>query len=149
MQIRTRLTLLYLLNAAGILAGVLLAAYGIYKTRTEEAFYDGLRSKMEMTVQTALRNSAGLRALPPTWLAPEGDTLPYRDNISLFNDPYERMLRGASRHGARVLKVLQDIYTDSEVRFRHYNLRGPGRLATQPTADPMPWWWRVTAIRPV
>ena len=132
MQIRTRLTMLYLLNAAGILAGVLLAAYGIYKIRTEEAFYEGLRSKMEMTVQTALRNSAGLRAIPPVWLAPEGDTLPYRDNISLFNDSYERIFAVHADMAPVSVKVLQDIYTKSEVRFRHYNLRGLGRIVRQP-----------------
>lgn len=132
MQIRTRLTMLYLLNAAGILAGVLLAAYGIYKTRTEEAFYDGLRSKMEMTVQTALRNPASLRVLPPGWLAPEDDTLPYRDNISLFNNSYERVFAVHPDMAPVSVKVLQDIYTENEVRFRHYNLRGLGRLITQP-----------------
>ncbi len=132
MQIRTRLTMLYLLNAAGILAGVLLAAYGIYKTRTEEAFYDGLRSKMEMTRQTALRNPAGLRALPPIWLAPEDDTLPYRDNISLFNDAYERVFAVHPDMAPVSAKVLQDIYTDNEIRFRHYNLRGLGQLTSQP-----------------
>ena len=130
MQIRTRLTMLYLLNAAGILAGVLLAAYWIYQTRTEEAFYDGLRSKMEMTVQTALRNPAGLRTLPPAWLPPEDDTLPYRDNISLFNDAYERVFAVHPDMAPVSAKVLQDIYTESEVRFRHYNLRGLGHLAT-------------------
>jgi len=136
MQIRTRLTMLYLLNAAGILAGVLLAAYGIYQTRTEEAFYDGLRSKMEMTVQTALRNPTGLRALPPRWLAPEDDTLPYRDNISLFNNSYERVFAVHPDMAPISVKVLQDIYTKNEVRFRHYNLRGLGRLITQPDDRP-------------
>ncbi len=129
MQIRTRLTLLYVLNAAGILAAVLLAAYGIYKTRTEEAFYQGLASKLDMTVQTALRDPSTLKVLPPTWIDPEGeDTLPYRDNISLFNTSYERVF---SMHPDMVpvsVKVLQDIYTDQQIRFRHYNLRGIGRL---------------------
>ena len=115
MQIRTRLTLLYVLNAAGILAAVLLAAYGIYKTRTEEAFYQGLASKLDMTVQTALRDPSTLKVLPPTWIDPEGeDTLPYRDNISLFNTSYERVF---SMHPDMVpvsVKVLQDIYTDQQ-----------------------------------
>ncbi len=132
MQIRTRLTMLYLLNAAGILAGVLLVAYGIYKTRTEEAFYDGLRSKLDMTMQTALRNPAALHVLRPDWLPPEGDTLPYRDNISVFNEAYERIFAVRPDMAPVSVKVLQDIYTQNEVRFRHYNLRGLGQLATQP-----------------
>ena len=131
MQIRTRLTLLYVLNAAGILAVVLLAAYGIYRTRTEEAFYQGLQSKLDMTAQTALGDPARLRVLPPNWIDPEDDTLPYRDNISLFNDSYERVFALHPDMVPVSVKVLQDIYTDGEIRFRHYNLRGMGRLVAQ------------------
>ncbi len=128
MQIRTRLTLLYLLNAAGILAVVLLVAYGIYKTRTEEAFYQGLQSKLDMTAQTALREPGQLRVMPPNWIDPEEDTLPYRDNISLFNDSYERVFALHPEMVPVSVKVLQDIYTDGQIRFRHYNLRGLGQL---------------------
>ena len=132
MQIRTRLTLLYLLNAAGILAGVLLAAYSIYQTRTEEAFYQGLQSKLDMTVQTALRDPGQLRALPPIWTDPEDDTLAYRDNISLFNNAYERIFALHPDMVPISVKVLQDIYTEQEVRFVHYNLHGLGRLVAHP-----------------
>jgi len=89
MQIRTRLTLLFVLIAAGILAGVL-PVYLLFKTNTENAF-EALKSKADMTAQTALSGSFALNPLTSNWIAPEDDTLPYRDNISIFNNTYDRV----------------------------------------------------------
>lgn len=136
MQIRTRLTLLFLLNAASILAGVLFAVYFLFKKNTEEAFFEGLRSKAEMTAQTALRNPNGLQPLPPQWVSPDGDTLPYRDNISLFNDSYERVFAVHTDVPPVSVKDLQDIYTQRETRFRHYNLHALGRVINSAEGRP-------------
>ncbi len=136
MQIRTRLTLLFLLNAASILAGVLFAVYFLFKKNTEEAFFESLKSKAEMTAQTALRDPANLKPLLPGWVAPEGDTLPYRDNISLFNDAYERVFAVHADVPPVSVKNLQDIYTQREVRFRHYNLHALGRVVSSAEGRP-------------
>ncbi len=136
MQIRTRLTILYLLNAASILAGVLLAVYLLFKKNTEEAFFEGLESKAEMTAQTALRNPDELRPLPPEWTSPDNDTLPYRDNISLFNDAYERVFAVHTDVPPVSVKDLQDIYTQRETRFRHYNLHALGRVVNSAVGRP-------------
>lgn len=136
MQIRTRLTLLFLLNAASILAGVLFAVYFLFKKNTEESFFQGLESKAEMTAQTALRNPSGLTPLPPNWISPDGDTLPYRDNVSLFNDAYERVFAMHTDVPPVSVKELQDIYTLRETRFRHYNLHALGRVINSADGRP-------------
>jgi signal transduction histidine kinase len=136
MQIRARLTMLFLFNAASILAGVLLAVYFLFKKNTEEAFFEGLQSKAEMTAQTALRNPNSLKPLPPEWVSPDGDTLPYRDNISLFNDAYERVFAVHTDVPPVSVKDLQDIYTQRETRFRHYNLHALGRVVNSAEGRP-------------
>ena len=136
MQIRARLTLLYLPIAAGILAGVLFAVYYLFKKNTEETFFSGLESKAEMTAQTALRDPALLKPLPPMWESPEDDTLPYRDNISIFDDAYERIFAVRTDAPPVSVKNLQEIYTQREVRFRHYNLYALGRVVNNPQGRP-------------
>lgn len=136
MQIRTRLTLLFLFNAASILAGVLLAVYFLFEKNTKEAFFEGLQSKAEMTAQTALRNPNSLVPLPPNWVPPDADTLPYRDNISLFNDAYERVFSVHSDLPPISVKDLQDIYTQRETRFRHYNLHALGKVVNSAEGRP-------------
>lgn len=136
MQIRARLTILFLFNAASILAGVLFAVYFLFKKNTEETFFQGLESKAEMTAQTALRDPAALKPLPPEWVPPDGDTLLYRDNISLFNDAYERVFAVHSDVPPVSAKDLQDIYTQREARFRHYNLHALGRVVNSTEGRP-------------
>ena len=136
MQIRARLTILFLFNAASILAGVLLAVFFLFKKNTEEAFFEGLKSKVDMTAQTALRDPEVLRPLPPNWVSPDGDTLPYRDNISLINDAYERVFAVHTDVPPVSVKDLQDIYTQRETRFRHYNLHALGRVVNSADGRP-------------
>ena len=119
MQIRTRLTLLYLLIAAFILALVLVAVWVVFKEDTEANFYKNLRSQALL--------AAGNPQFTPEkaaviWAAPEGDTLPYLENVSVYNDAYERVFSLFSEAVPVSVKVLQDIQTKGEIRFRHYNL---------------------------
>lgn len=127
MQIRSRLTLLFVLIAAGILAGVLCAVYFLFKKNTEDNFFQGLESKIEMTAQTALRGSVDLAPLRANWVAPEGDILPYQDNISIFNNAYERVFSVRSEAPPVTVKDLQDIYQLGESHFQHFNLLALGR----------------------
>jgi signal transduction histidine kinase len=127
MQIRTRLTLLFVLIAAGILAGVLFAVYILFKTNTENAFFESLESKADMTAQTALSGSFALNPLTANWIAPEDDTLPYRDNISIFNNTYDRVFAVRPDAPPVTVKDLQDIYQQGEIHFQHYNLLALGR----------------------
>lgn len=127
MQIRTRLTLLFVLIAAGILAGVLFAVYFLFKKNTEDAFFQALESKAEMTSQTALQGTIELNPLSVNWLAPEDGILPYQDNISIFNNSYERVFAIRPDAPPVTVKDLQDIYQQGEVHFKHYNLLALGR----------------------
>jgi signal transduction histidine kinase len=127
MQIRTRLTLLFVLIAAGILAGVLCAVYLLFKKNTEDAFFQALESKAEMTSQTALQGTIELNPLSANWLAPEEGVLPYQDNISIFNNSYERVFAIRPDAPPVTVKDLQDIYQQGEVHFKHYNLLALGR----------------------
>ena len=133
MQIRAKLTLLFVLIAAGILAGVLCSVYFLFKKNTENAFFQGLESKAEMTTQTALRGAVNLNPLTANWIAPDGDTLPYQDNISIFNNAYERVFTVRPDAPPVTVKDLQDIYQLGESHFQHYNLLALGRKVSDPS----------------
>lgn len=133
MQIRTRLTLLFVLIAAGILAGVLFAVYVLFKKNTEDTFFSSLESKAEMTAQTALRGASDLHPLTANWIAPEDEILPYQDNISIFNNTYERVFALRPDAPPVTVKVLQDIYQKGESHFEHYNLLAIGRKVGDPS----------------
>jgi signal transduction histidine kinase len=132
MQIRARLTLLFFLLAAGILAAVLFAVYWLFKINTEEAFYKSLSSKVELTVQTVLSKEATLMPLPNDWLAPEGDTLPYSENVSIFDNSYHRVFTLLRESVPISAKNLQEIYQKEEVRFKHFNLHALGVKVNTP-----------------
>jgi signal transduction histidine kinase len=136
MQIRARLTLLFLLIAASILAGVLVVVYLLFKKNMEESFFQGLDSKAEMTARTALRDPNLFRPMTGLWNSPENDTLPYRDNISVFDDAYERVFSVHTDAPPVSFKELQTIYTQREYRFRHYNLHALGRVVSNPEGRP-------------
>jgi signal transduction histidine kinase len=126
MQIRTRLTLLFLLLAAGILAAVLFAVYWLFKSNSEEAFFNNLSSKAALTVQTVLKNETALTPLPNDWVSPEGDTLSYRENISIYDNSYNRVFTILREAVPISGKNLQEIYQKGAFRFEHFNLHALG-----------------------
>lgn len=132
MQIRTRLTLLFVLIAAGILIGVLSVVYYLFEQYLKDNFYEGLQSRVEVTAQTALRDGAQLRPLTGKWLAPDNDTLPYHENISIFNNVYERVFSMRADAPPVSAKDLQDIYQLGAIRFQHYNLLAIGQKVSDP-----------------
>lgn len=127
MQIRTRLTLLFVLIAAGILAGVLFTVYVLFKKNTEDAFFQGLESRLEITNQTALQGTLEYGPLSNNWIAPEDGSLPYQENISIFNNSYERVFALLPDAPPISAKDLQDIYQTGRHHFQHYNLLALGR----------------------
>ncbi len=127
MQIRSRLTLLFLLIAAAVLAAVLFFAYVLFKDSTEDSFFQGLRIKANMTAQTALRDPSTLKKLPTNWPEPDEGPLPYADNISIFNDNYERVFSLHPEVAPVPLKTIQDAFLEDEVRFMYHNLHALGQ----------------------
>ena len=137
MQIRTRLTLLYLLTAAGTLAIVLFAVWWTYKKHTEAVFFQTLESKAALTAETALREVDRLTPLPALWLEPDDtDTLPYRENVSLYNDAYERVFTMRPEALPVPVKTLQAIQQSGRQQFRHQNLHALGKVMISPADRP-------------
>jgi signal transduction histidine kinase len=136
MQIRTRLTLLFLLLAAGILAAVLFGVYWLFKKNTEETFYKGLASNIELTVRTVLNNETALSPTPNNWVAPEeGDTLPYVDNISIFDNAYTRVFSIRQEAVPVNARDLELTFQTGEIRFMHYNHHALGKKINSPRAQ--------------
>ena len=137
MQIRTRLTLLFLAMAASILAIVLFAVWWSYKQHTEAVFFETLESKAALTVQTTLRDVEGMKPLPIAWSLPDDvDTLPYRENISVYNDAYERVFTMRGDAVPLPVKSLQEIQQTGRSQFRHLNLHAFGMVMESPTRRP-------------
>ncbi|MCC6460160.1 MAG: HAMP domain-containing histidine kinase [Saprospiraceae bacterium] len=137
MQIRARLTLMYLGISAGILAIVLFAAWWTYKQHTESDFFENLHAKAVLTAQTTLREVEKLPPLPINWIESEDlDTLPYRDNISVYNDAYERVFVGQPLAAPFPVKTLQLIQQAGRQQFRHLNLHAVGITMTSPSQRP-------------
>jgi signal transduction histidine kinase len=134
MQIRTRLTILFVLLAAGILAAVLFGVYWMFKRNTENAFFKSLESKVEITQQTVLANEKALTPVNYIWVAPE-DTLPYRDNVSIFDNSYTRIFTMRKEAVPVSARDLQDIYRNGETRIIHYNLHALGKKARTSNAE--------------
>lgn len=132
MQIRTRLTLRFLLMAAGILAAVLLVVYGMYRQNLEEAFYKGLESKIDVTAKALQYSFQTLSPLPPDWIEPENGILPYRDNLSVYDNAYTRIFSGKAGAVPVSVRNLEEIYQNGEVRFRHFNLDALGKKILAP-----------------
>lgn len=136
MQIRTRLTLLFLLLVIGFLAGVLLYVYWTFKRDTEEVFFQNLRSKATVAAQALLPAAESRATMPPT-LGFEGDTLPYRDNTSLYNEAYERVFSAEPLAPLVSVKILQDVQRSGEERFEQLNLQALAEVVY--TADGRPF----------
>ena len=131
MQIRTRLTLSFFGIAACLLAGLLLYVYWTFRHDTQDVFFQNLRSKAAVAAQTLLPEAGKLQPMPST-LGSEDDTLPYRDNISLYNEGYERVFSSHPEAPAVGIRILQEVQTSDEVRFEQHNLQA---LATLQHSD--------------
>lgn len=133
MQIRAKLTMLFTLISAGILAGVLGAAWWMFKRNTEEVFFQNLHSKGTLSASSILHEPARLKALPAFWVELEqGETTPYEDNFSLYNDAYERVFAVHPEGEPAPVKTLQSIQQDGEYRFRNRQLLALGLAVNGP-----------------
>lgn len=133
MQIRARLTLRFIGIAASILALALLYVYRSYQNHVETVFFEGLESQAALTAQTALRDENALRPLPPVASEMDDDALPYRDNVSIFNDAYQLVFSLKPLAEPVSAKTLQAIEHDGTSRFQHRNLHGLGISAMAPS----------------
>ncbi len=86
MQIRTKLTIQFIILVAGILLLSLCFIYVKFRQMTENEFYDNLRSKALMTAEMVLHEEDKIVPLPDEETGPaEGVNLPFRENIVIYN----------------------------------------------------------------
>lgn len=135
MQIRTRLSLAFFGIAACILAGLFAYVYWAFKKDSDELFYQNLHSKALVSAQALMPEADQLIPLAAT-LGNEEDTLPYRDNISLYDQSYRRVFSAqadAPEVGARVLQLALG---GEESRFSHHNLEALAILSYSRSNQP-------------
>lgn len=120
MQIRTKLTLQFIVLVAGIL---LLSQYFIYfkfGQITEDEFYNNLRSKALMTAEMVLHDETELAPITNESADPEaGVTLPFRENIVIYNSNLQKVFAFNRNADAVSKQMLEGAISGAECRFHH------------------------------
>ncbi len=117
MQIRTKLTLQFIVLVAGILLMSLCIIYYKFQQMTEDEFYDSLRSKALMTAEMVLHDEQNLKPLSEK--NDEADSaLPFRENVMIYNADLQRVF--AFNRSAEPVseKTLLNLKSASETRFQ-------------------------------
>jgi signal transduction histidine kinase len=91
MQIRTKLTLQFIVLVAGILLLSLCFIYFKFKQIVEAEFYDSLRSKALMTAEMVLHDEDKLQPLESPEKDTRAESLPFRENVIIYNAARERI----------------------------------------------------------
>jgi signal transduction histidine kinase len=95
-----------------------------------------LPSQAFLTIRSALDQPEQLSPLPvSSWSPPESDTLPYRSNVSLYNNAYERVFTMHAEAPPVSVKTLQEIQKSGELRFSLFNLHALGLPFEQSTGN--------------
>ncbi|MDX1910066.1 MAG: ATP-binding protein [Saprospiraceae bacterium] len=122
MQIRTKLTLQFIVLVAGMLLLSLFFIYIKFRQMTEDEFYDSLRSKALMTAEMMLHDEANLRPLGEHTAETPGAVLPFRENVVIFNDQYQRVFAFNRAADPLPLKTLHHLKNSGETRFLNGSL---------------------------
>ncbi|MBX2889539.1 MAG: HAMP domain-containing histidine kinase [Saprospiraceae bacterium] len=116
MQIRTKLTLQFIVLVAGILLLSLFIIYVKFQRMTEDEFYNGLRSKALMTAEMVLHDEEKIAPLGDH-TAEEEPVLPFRENVVIYNAAYKRVFAFNRAAPPVPNKTLQNMRACSESRF--------------------------------
>lgn len=117
MQIRTKLTLQFIVLVAGMLLLSLFFIYIKFRQMTEDEFYDSLRSKALMTAEMVLHDEANLRPLGENAAEAARTVLPFRENVVIFNDQYQRVFAFNRSAEPLPVKTLTNLKNGGETRF--------------------------------
>lgn len=133
MQIRSKLTLQFIILVAGILLLSLCFIYFKFRQMTEMEFYNNLRSKALMTAEMVLHEEDKLQ-LPKQVAEPEtDDLLPFRENVTIYNSDL-KMVFAFSPDGPTVPESrLRQLRTEDETCFQHGELLAIGMRHTSHT----------------
>ena len=121
MQIRTRLSIQFIILVAGILLLSLCFIYVKFRQMTENEFYDGLRSKALMTAEMVLREEATLQPLAssPADSNESGQTLPFPENIVIYNTQFQKVFAFNRASEPLSRNMVTGLKPGEEHRFLH------------------------------
>jgi len=124
MQIRTRLTLQFIILVAGILLLSLYFIHFEFKQMAKQEFYDGLRSKALMTAEMVLHDEDNIQPLDTAALQRDSSyqPLPFRENIVIYNAQLKRVFAFNRQAAPFPDKTLASLKSDPERRFAHGDL---------------------------
>lgn len=118
MQIRTKLTLQFIVLVAGMLVLSLCFIYVKFRTMTEDEFYSSLRSKALMTAEMVLHDEATVHPLiENATKETESIALPFRENVMIFNAQMQRIFAFNRAANPLPYKTLANLKSANETRF--------------------------------
>jgi len=122
MQIRTKLTLQFIILVAGILLLSLCFIYFKFRQITEDEFYNNLRSKALMTAEMVLHEEEKLQVLATENNSENAELLPFRENVVIYNGKLQ-MVFAFNRDGELLTNNrLRELKSNDETCFLHGNL---------------------------
>ncbi|MFN0014601.1 MAG: ATP-binding protein [Saprospiraceae bacterium] len=116
MQIRTKITLQFIMVVAGILLLSLFFIYTKFRKITEDEFYEHLRSKALMTAEMVLHENTVLTPVEESRPVTEGG-LPFRENIAIYDFKKRRVFSFNSNADVPSEAVFSQIKHNTEHRF--------------------------------
>ena len=123
MQIRTKLTLQFMVLVASMLVASLCFIYVKFRNMTEGEFYDSLRSKALMTAEMVLHEEEKLQPLHDSGDASDAAiALPFRENVVIFNADLQRVFAFNRSESPFPTKRLSNLRASGETRFVDGNL---------------------------
>ncbi len=121
MQIRTKLSIQFIILVAGILLLSLCFIYVKFRQMTENEFYDSLRSKALMTAEMVLREEEKLQPLANKESDPDkdGQTLPFQENIVIYNAQFQKVFAFNRASEPLSKAAVTEVRPGEEHRFLH------------------------------
>lgn len=117
MQIRSKLTLQFIVLVAGILLLSLCFIYVKFRQMTENEFYGNLRSKALMTAEMVLHEEEKLQPLPDKTDRDNDTALLFRENVVIYNSDFQRVFAFDRTAEPLPYKTLLNLKLGNEIRF--------------------------------
>lgn len=131
MQIRTKLTLSFILVVAGLSMVSLIFIYLQFKNHTLTEFYGSLRSKGIMTAEMLVKNEAEASKLSPVALHPQKTNVtPFSENILIIDNQRNIIYTYNDATAPISQKVLENIRKNNEFSFENNEMLALGMYYT-------------------
>lgn len=130
MQIRSKLTVQFIVIVAGILLVSLFFIYYKSKQYVDDEFYKNLRSKATMTAEMLIKNTINDSDLLSSNPATGSYLTASNENVLIYNQQFSRVYSLNFMEKDINVNVLKDILEKKEYRFSHGKLQAYGMLYT-------------------